>query len=251
MEEPLLAANVADRGLRYRDALEAPRREPGRRRARRLHLFDVRHPDHVADRQDSRDPVAVHHRQVAEAALPEELEALLHGVGHRDRDRVLGHDLLDLGGARVDAVPDRAEQVALTQHPAQPALLVQHGRGTDIRAVQDHRSLRQGDRGRHDHRRLVHHVGDGQRGGHAVSLALCAGDLGAVRVSAAQRGEAPERHDLRPHDRRLDAALGHRDMDPEAYRHAAHRVADWTADYLRDVERFPVLSPTAAGSGAA
>jgi aromatic-L-amino-acid/L-tryptophan decarboxylase len=38
------------------------------------------------------------------------------------------------------------------------------------------------------------------------------------------------------------------DMDPEAYRQAAHRVADWTADYLRDVERFPVLSPTRPGA---
>ncbi len=38
------------------------------------------------------------------------------------------------------------------------------------------------------------------------------------------------------------------DMDPEAYRHAARRVADWTADYLRDIEHFPVLSPAAPGS---
>jgi aromatic-L-amino-acid/L-tryptophan decarboxylase len=38
------------------------------------------------------------------------------------------------------------------------------------------------------------------------------------------------------------------DMDPEAYRLAAHRIADWTADYLRDVERFPVLSPTQPGA---
>jgi aromatic-L-amino-acid/L-tryptophan decarboxylase len=38
------------------------------------------------------------------------------------------------------------------------------------------------------------------------------------------------------------------DMDPEEYRHAAYRVADWTADYLRDVERFPVLSPTRPGA---
>ena len=37
-------------------------------------------------------------------------------------------------------------------------------------------------------------------------------------------------------------------MDPEAYRRAAHRVADWTADYLRDVERFPVLSPGQPGT---
>src|SRR5579862_6928483 len=38
------------------------------------------------------------------------------------------------------------------------------------------------------------------------------------------------------------------DMDPEAYRQAARRVADWTADYLRDVERYPVLSPSTPGS---
>ena len=43
-----------------------------------------------------------------------------------------------------------------------------------------------------------------------------------------------------------DIATGARptgDMNPEEYRHAARRVADWTADYLRDVERFPVLAP--------
>ncbi|MGA8523073.1 MAG: pyridoxal-dependent decarboxylase [Candidatus Dormiibacterota bacterium] len=38
------------------------------------------------------------------------------------------------------------------------------------------------------------------------------------------------------------------DMDPEAYRRAAHRVADWTAEYLRDLERFPVLSPGQPGT---
>jgi aromatic-L-amino-acid decarboxylase len=38
------------------------------------------------------------------------------------------------------------------------------------------------------------------------------------------------------------------DMDPETYRAAARRVAEWTADYLRDVERFPVLSPAQPGS---
>ena len=37
-------------------------------------------------------------------------------------------------------------------------------------------------------------------------------------------------------------------MDPEAYRVAAHRIADWTADYLRDVERFPVLTPAQPGA---
>jgi aromatic-L-amino-acid decarboxylase len=38
------------------------------------------------------------------------------------------------------------------------------------------------------------------------------------------------------------------DMDPEAYRQAARRVADWTADYLRDIEDFPVLSQSTPGS---
>jgi aromatic-L-amino-acid decarboxylase len=38
------------------------------------------------------------------------------------------------------------------------------------------------------------------------------------------------------------------DMEPEAYRRAARRVADWTADYIRDVERFPVLSPADPGT---
>ncbi|MFZ0128436.1 MAG: pyridoxal-dependent decarboxylase [Candidatus Dormiibacterota bacterium] len=38
------------------------------------------------------------------------------------------------------------------------------------------------------------------------------------------------------------------DMEPEAYRLAARRVADWTADYLRDVERFPVLTPADPGT---
>src|SRR6202167_2135468 len=48
-----------------------------------------------------------------------------------------------------------------------------------------------------------------------------------------------------------DIASGDRkngDMDPEAYRAAAHRVADWTADYLRDVEHHPVLSPAEPGA---
>jgi aromatic-L-amino-acid/L-tryptophan decarboxylase len=38
------------------------------------------------------------------------------------------------------------------------------------------------------------------------------------------------------------------DMDPEAYRRAARRVADWVADYLRDIELYPVLSPAQPGS---
>jgi aromatic-L-amino-acid/L-tryptophan decarboxylase len=38
------------------------------------------------------------------------------------------------------------------------------------------------------------------------------------------------------------------DMDPEAYRRGARRVSDWIADYLRDVELYPVLSPTDPGA---
>ena len=32
------------------------------------------------------------------------------------------------------------------------------------------------------------------------------------------------------------------DMDPEAFRREAHRIADWIADYLADPGRYPVLS---------
>jgi aromatic-L-amino-acid/L-tryptophan decarboxylase len=38
------------------------------------------------------------------------------------------------------------------------------------------------------------------------------------------------------------------DVDLEAFRREAHRLADWMADYLRDVERFPVLSRAAPGA---
>jgi aromatic-L-amino-acid decarboxylase len=37
------------------------------------------------------------------------------------------------------------------------------------------------------------------------------------------------------------------DMDPEAFRREAHRVADWIADYLADSHRYPVLSQIAPG----
>ncbi len=37
------------------------------------------------------------------------------------------------------------------------------------------------------------------------------------------------------------------DMDPEAFRKEAHRVADWIADYLASPERFPVLSTVSPG----
>jgi len=38
------------------------------------------------------------------------------------------------------------------------------------------------------------------------------------------------------------------DMDPESYRRDARRVVDWTADYLRDVELYPVLSGARPGA---
>lgn len=38
------------------------------------------------------------------------------------------------------------------------------------------------------------------------------------------------------------------DVDLEAFRHEAHRLVDWMADYLRDVERYPVLSRAAPGA---
>lgn len=37
------------------------------------------------------------------------------------------------------------------------------------------------------------------------------------------------------------------DMDPEAFRREAHRIADWVADYLADPGRFPVLSQVSPG----
>ena len=37
------------------------------------------------------------------------------------------------------------------------------------------------------------------------------------------------------------------DMDPEAFRREAHRVADWIADYLANSARYPVLSRVSPG----
>jgi aromatic-L-amino-acid/L-tryptophan decarboxylase len=37
------------------------------------------------------------------------------------------------------------------------------------------------------------------------------------------------------------------DMDPEAFRHEAHRLADWIADYLAGSSRYPVLAQVAPG----
>jgi aromatic-L-amino-acid decarboxylase len=37
------------------------------------------------------------------------------------------------------------------------------------------------------------------------------------------------------------------DMDPEAFRKNAYRLADWIADYLADPSRYPVLARTAPG----
>jgi aromatic-L-amino-acid/L-tryptophan decarboxylase len=37
------------------------------------------------------------------------------------------------------------------------------------------------------------------------------------------------------------------DMDPEAFRREAHRIADWVADYLANPERYPVLATVQPG----
>ena len=36
-------------------------------------------------------------------------------------------------------------------------------------------------------------------------------------------------------------------MDAEAFRKHGHKVVDWMADYMENVERFPVLSQASAG----
>ena len=45
-----------------------------------------------------------------------------------------------------------------------------------------------------------------------------------------------------------DQRTGLHDMDPEGFRSAAHEVIDRIADYLRDVEHYPVLPPIEPGS---
>jgi aromatic-L-amino-acid decarboxylase len=40
---------------------------------------------------------------------------------------------------------------------------------------------------------------------------------------------------------------GSGDMDPEAFRREAHRVADWIADYFANPERYPVMSQVRPG----
>src|SRR5918996_6540554 len=38
------------------------------------------------------------------------------------------------------------------------------------------------------------------------------------------------------------------DMDPEAFRKEAHRIADWIADYFASPERYPVMSQVRPGA---
>ncbi len=77
--------------------------------------------------------------------------------------------------------------------------------------------------------------------------------------------DGPDPHGPAPHDRApartlddaglqalfgtLDGAqtAGRGDMDPEAFRRAAHAVADLMADYLAGVEQYPVLPPVEPG----
>jgi aromatic-L-amino-acid/L-tryptophan decarboxylase len=44
-----------------------------------------------------------------------------------------------------------------------------------------------------------------------------------------------------------DPARPHGDMDPAAFRAAAHTLVDWIADYLQDPGRYPVLARVAPG----
>jgi aromatic-L-amino-acid decarboxylase len=48
-------------------------------------------------------------------------------------------------------------------------------------------------------------------------------------------------------DIRHDASRTFGDMDPEAFRREAHRLADWIADYLTDPGRYPVLARVQPG----
>jgi aromatic-L-amino-acid/L-tryptophan decarboxylase len=51
--------------------------------------------------------------------------------------------------------------------------------------------------------------------------------------------------DRTPNEAQLDGVL---DMDPAAFRAAAHAVVDQMADYLEDIERWPVFPPVEPGS---
>jgi aromatic-L-amino-acid/L-tryptophan decarboxylase len=73
---------------------------------------------------------------------------------------------------------------------------------------------------------------------------LCVEALGKRDSAHSERVQQDERHDLREMSGELRSAG---DMDPEEYRRSARRIADWVADYLRDIELYPVLSPTQPG----
>ncbi len=106
VEETLLATHIAHRRLGDCDAFEPARREPGQRGSSRLDLLYMRNTNNVADRKDAGNLVPVHHGQVPEAPLAEDLEPLLDRVGDRDRHGVLGHDLVDLRDRGIHAVTD-------------------------------------------------------------------------------------------------------------------------------------------------
>jgi aromatic-L-amino-acid decarboxylase len=71
----------------------------------------------------------------------------------------------------------------------------------------------------------------------------------AAPPSAAEPGTGTADDALRAAFVALDTAQasGRGDMDPETFRRAAHAVADLMADYLADVERFPVLPAVEPG----
>ena len=45
----------------------------------------------------------------------------------------------------------------------------------------------------------------------------------------------------------MDRPDGLGDVDVDVFRHEAHRLVDWIADYLAEPERYPVLSAVAPG----
>jgi aromatic-L-amino-acid decarboxylase len=69
-------------------------------------------------------------------------------------------------------------------------------------------------------------------------------------VTTSERSARPTRHS-EPGLVDEEQLSGLTDMDPEAFRAAAHRVVDLMADYIAGVERYPVLPPIAPGSVAA
>ena len=148
---------------------------------------------------------------------------------------------------------DRAEEIALAHHSDQPALRVEHGRRTHIGSVEDHRSLRQCDVVRHHHRRLVHHIRDGQaRRSRSQSSAVRAGPVARTRHATSAPTATGASRSGTPHD----ATNRHRRHPPVTWipRHTARprsgSPTGWPITFGIS-SAYPVLSAGRAGCGAA